>query len=154
MLQPTQTSTERPSMILFLGGTCNDSKWRDELIPKLDDLGIEYFNPVVDDWTPDCIEKENAVKARNDCVELYVITSAMTGVYSIAEAVDAAWRKKRSIFCINPIGFDHGQVRSLLAVSRLIEGIGGTVARPDNLSNTIKRFFPLNQLQKAASKNK
>jgi hypothetical protein len=33
---------------VFLGGTCNESLWRDKLI-KL--LKIEYFNPVVPDWT-------------------------------------------------------------------------------------------------------
>ena len=33
---------------VFLGGTCNDSLWREELIKKLE---IDYFNPVVDDWT-------------------------------------------------------------------------------------------------------
>jgi len=32
---------------VFLGGTCNNSKWRDVLIPR---LKIDYFNPVVDDW--------------------------------------------------------------------------------------------------------
>ncbi len=34
---------------VFLGGTCNESTWRDRLI-KL--LKINYFNPVVKDWTP------------------------------------------------------------------------------------------------------
>jgi hypothetical protein len=35
---------------VFLGGTCNESTWRTELIGMLN--GIDYFNPVVDDWTP------------------------------------------------------------------------------------------------------
>ena len=30
---------------VFLGGTCNNSTWRDELIPQ---LKIDYFNPVVE----------------------------------------------------------------------------------------------------------
>ena len=38
-------------MKVFLGGTCNNSKWRDKLIPM---LNIDYFNPVVDDWTEEC----------------------------------------------------------------------------------------------------
>ena len=42
---------------VFLGGTCNESSWREELIPM---LKCEYFNPVVKDWTPQCQEeKEN-----------------------------------------------------------------------------------------------
>lgn len=49
---------------VFLGGTCNESTWRDELIPKLEDINFDYFNPVVEDWTPECqaveiYEKEN-----------------------------------------------------------------------------------------------
>ena len=35
-------------MKVFLGGTVADSKWREYIMPKLE---IEYFNPVVDDWT-------------------------------------------------------------------------------------------------------
>jgi hypothetical protein len=31
---------------IFLGGTCNDSSWRSELKYYLDDLGIDYFDPV------------------------------------------------------------------------------------------------------------
>lgn len=30
----------------FLGGTTNNTNWRDKLIPK---LKIDYFNPVVDE---------------------------------------------------------------------------------------------------------
>ena len=41
-------------MKIFLGGTCNESTWRDELIPN---LTIDYFNPVVKDWTPDCMKE-------------------------------------------------------------------------------------------------
>lgn len=36
---------------VFLGGTCNESAWREELIQM---LNVDYFNPVVDDWTEEC----------------------------------------------------------------------------------------------------
>ena len=39
---------------VFLGGTCNESTWRDRLIEMLE---IDYFNPVVDDWTEECYEE-------------------------------------------------------------------------------------------------
>lgn len=29
----------------FLGGTCTETTRRNELMPLLDDKGIEYFNP-------------------------------------------------------------------------------------------------------------
>ena len=34
-------------MKVFLGGTCNGSNWREELIKELD---IDYFNPVIENW--------------------------------------------------------------------------------------------------------
>ena len=40
---------------VFLGGTCNESTWRDGLIEILE---IDYFNPVVDDWTEECYREE------------------------------------------------------------------------------------------------
>ena len=43
---------------VFLGGTCNESTWRNELIPLLEEKGIEYYNPVVEDWNPECQEEE------------------------------------------------------------------------------------------------
>jgi len=63
---------------VFLGGTCNKSDWRDKLIPLLD---IKFFNPVVEDWTPECQDEE--IRQREECdFCLYVITPKMTGVYS------------------------------------------------------------------------
>ena len=49
-------------MKVFLGGTCNESTWREGLIKA---LKIGYFNPVVDDWTPDCMAEE--IKQREEC---------------------------------------------------------------------------------------
>ena len=47
-------------MRIFLGGTCADTTWREEFIKEIEGSGIEYFNPVVKDWTPECqlIEEE------------------------------------------------------------------------------------------------
>ena len=44
---------------IFLGGTCNETTWRDEVIEK---LKINYFNPIVKNWTPKDIEIENNEK--------------------------------------------------------------------------------------------
>ena len=80
---------------VFLGGTCNNSTWRDELIPK---LNIDYFNPVVADWTPECQDEE--IKQRQECdICLYVITPKMVGTYSIAEvADDSNKRPEKTVF--------------------------------------------------------
>lgn len=112
-------------MKLFLGGTCNESTWRDELIPLLD---IEYFNPVVEDWTPECQKEE--LKQRQECdFVLYMITPKMTGVYSIAELVDDSnKRPEKTLFCyLKTDGnemFTEGQIRSLDAVKDMIVSNG------------------------------
>lgn len=116
---------------IFLGGTCNNSTWREKLIPM---LTIDYFNPVVDDWTPDCMAEE--IKERESCdFVLYVITPEMLGVYSIAEVTDDSnKRPEKTIFCFltepiicgeGTLYFDKGQTKSLNAVGEMINENGG-----------------------------
>lgn len=120
---------------VFLGGTCNESDWRERLIPL---LKIGYFNPVVPDWTPECMAEE--IRQRKTCdFCLYVITPRMTGVYAIAEVVDDSnKRPERTVFCvltddaIQKYGhtvfesFNEGQMRSLRAVVAMVESNGGS----------------------------
>ena len=131
---------------VFLGGTCNESTWREELIKKLE---IDYFNPVVDDWTEECYQEE--LRQREICDYcLYVITPRMTGVYSIAEVVDDSnKRPEKTIFCIlnHDLSdykmkvvdgkkvrkyvkmFDTGQLKSLDKVGVMVEENGGKYFR-------------------------
>jgi len=115
---------------VFLGGTCNDSTWRDELIPLLEDNGVTYFNPVVDDWTPECM-KEEEIQRQNCKYCLYVITPRMTGVYSIAEVVDDSnKRPDKTIFCVlgkDDVDFTDSQMKSLKRVGEMVGGNGGKV---------------------------
>lgn len=108
---------------IFLGGTCNNSTWRDELIPE---LKIDYFNPIVDNWTPDCIEIEDNEKYNKCNIHLYVITSKMTGVYSIAEIMDSLFpvRNKKVFVVIMTEGFREDQIKSLRAVTKLATSHG------------------------------
>jgi len=113
---------------VFLGGTCNNSKWRDVLISKLQ---IEYFNPVVDDW--DDAAYQNELKERKSCkYVLYVITPKMTGVYSIAEVVDDSHKQpKKTLFCVlNKDGddiFTEGQIKSLNKVKTMVKENGAHI---------------------------
>ena len=75
---------------IFLGGTCNGTQWRENLIPYLKKMGFDYFNPVVSDWTPECQEIEEIEKNEKCNVHLYVITKEMVGTYSIAEVIHSA----------------------------------------------------------------
>ena len=110
---------------IFLGGTCNGAKWRDSLVEMLDS-SLSYYNPVVDDWTPDCQVEEIKQKESECNIHFYCITSAMTGVFSIAEAIDSVHNKsKRTILHIIPEGFSAGQLKSLVAVVDLVNSRGG-----------------------------
>ncbi len=117
---------------VFLGGTCNNSTWRDELIPL---LKVEYFNPVVKDWNEEAQKLE--VEKRESCdFVLYVITPEMKGVYSIAEIVDDSnKRPDKTIFCVlekvtvgeEEIAFEDFQIKSLNQVKKMVEENGATV---------------------------
>ena len=115
-------------MKVFLGGTCAESKWREKLIPL---LKCDYFNPVVEDWTPECQENEEREKKICD-YHLYVITPKMQGVYSIAEAVNDSKNVLRTcIFCVTKEEDDRdwtkSELKSLDATAKLIERNGGVV---------------------------
>ena len=108
---------------IFLGGTCNSSTWRSE-IEKL--LTVDSFNPVVEDWTEACQAIEMDEKENKCDVHLYVITSEMTGVFSIAEVMDSVHNKsKNTILHVLPDGFTDGQLKSLKAVVNLVKLRGG-----------------------------
>ena len=114
---------------VFLGGTCAESTWREDLIQN---ITIDFFNPVVEDWTPECQEEE--FKQRKECdICLYVITCKMHGVYSIAEVIDDCnKRSMKTVFCFIEDGFDYGQVKSLDMVGKMVEDNGAVWVRDFN----------------------
>ncbi len=117
-----------PRKKVFLGGTCNESTWRDVLI-RLIEPYMNYFNPVVEDWTEECYQKEMEEKAISD-YQLYVITPKMTGVFSIAEVVDASNKiPDKTIFCVlvqdEGKTFTDGQLKSLDKVGEMVINNGG-----------------------------
>lgn len=120
--------TEKPTRV-FLGGTCGESDWRGSLTPELEKLGIEYFNPVVPDWTPECIEIENREKNELCNTHLYIITPEMKGVYSIAEMTNSVWEclSKGSGFVwigiLESDAWEEHQKKSLQATLDLINNI-------------------------------
>jgi len=113
-------------MKVFLGGTCNNSKWREELIEMLE---IDYFNPVVDDWNEEAQQQEIYERDRCD-ICLYTITPQMKGVYSIAEVVDDSnKRPRKTLFCLllnyGGESFDDSQAKSLVQVAKMVVANGG-----------------------------
>lgn len=84
----------------FLGGTCNGSKWRDYLISKVKDFN--HYNPVVEDWTPECQQEELRQRQTCDFV-LYCITPKMIGAYSVAEVVDDSNKRPEKTILFVPL---------------------------------------------------
>ena len=119
-------------MKVFLGGTCNNSTWREKLIVKLVENELSYFNPVVADWTKAAQEIEIREKERNCNVHFYHITSAMTGVYSIAEIIDSSYCEKDTVMSVDTTGFTPSQIKSLDAVGKMLIGLGGSYQKDDN----------------------
>lgn len=137
-------------MKVFLGGTCNNSTWREALIPK---LKIDFFNPVVEDWTPECIETEWKEKASSDIL-LYVITPQMTGTFSIAELIDDSNKHpERTVACFlqehNGQKFTDGQWKSLMEVAKMASDNGAIVTkRFDNLHVILNSFKVFSKYKK------
>ncbi len=110
---------------VFLGGTCNGSLWRDDVIKK---LKIHYYNPVGEEWTPAMMEEELKQRKESDFC-LYVLTPKMEGFYSVAEVIDDSnKRPEKTIFSF--INEDEGktfsdeQIKSLKQVARMINENG------------------------------
>lgn len=121
---------------IFLGGTCNNSTWRSQ-IEKL--VQVAMFNPVVDDWTEECQAIEMDEKENKCDIHLYVITSQMIGVFSIAEVIDSVHNKtKKTLLHVIPDGFDKGQLKSLQAVVNLVKLRGGIAYIDDKLNRTAR----------------
>lgn len=111
-------------MKVFLGGTCSGYKWRDDLIPM---LNCDYYNPIVKNWSEEDRLREVHERETADYV-LYVITSGMKGVYSIAEIIDDSnKRPAKTIVCVLYDNIDVQMARSLQATLNLVKSNGATV---------------------------
>lgn len=111
---------------VFLGGTCNDSTWRERLIK---DLKVPYFNPVVKDWDEEA-QKREVEQRKTAKFVLYVISPLMKGVYSIAEVVDDSNKRPEStLFCVlekdDDKEFDKSELKSLNQVKEMVKKNGG-----------------------------
>ncbi len=120
---------------VFLGGTSPSEDplygWRGELIPM---LKINYFNPIVENWTNHDLLIEN--REKNICsFLLYTITCEINGYYSIAEMVDSSNKSpEKTIFCLLKDGFSDYKLKSFDAIIDLL------------FKNGAKIFYKLNDV--------
>lgn len=121
---------------VFLGGTCAESTWRKKLISN---LNVDFFNPVVEDWTEECQEIEEAEKDVFCNVHLYVITKDMTRVFSIAEVIESVHcANKQTILNVIPDGFTEDQLKGLRPVVEMVIKHGGIAYIDDDLLRTAR----------------
>lgn len=116
---------------VFLGGTCADSTWREELLEKLDKEKVEAFNPVVPDWTEECQAIEDYHRQTDD-ICLYVITPEGEGFYSFVEVTDDSnKRPERTVLCVlleaNGKSFDKHGLKCAKKTAKLVEENGVVV---------------------------
>ncbi|QBJ02940.1 putative nucleoside 2-deoxyribosyltransferase [Pseudomonas phage Psa21] len=79
---------------VFLGGTCAGPDYRELLIPL---LKVPYFNPVMADWKPEDAAREDRAKEEASA-NVFVITPAAIGMYSVAELTELAIVSDKPLF--------------------------------------------------------
>ncbi len=132
-------------MKVFLGGTCNKSTWRNKLKPS---LGIDFFDPVVDDWDEECQQREITERSNADIL-LTVLTPKMSGTYAVAEAVEDAITNTHKallviIRCDEEDTFDDGQWRSIISVCKMCERHGAHcigAMNPDIMADYVAKLL-------------
>jgi hypothetical protein len=97
MDQQNKQSNEIEFPFVFLGGSCNPTVWRSNVaIPYLTKKHISYFNPQVENWTPEFVAIENEMKDK--CIVNYFHLDNLTnGTASIIEIAYLLGLKKTCI---------------------------------------------------------
>ena len=83
--------------VSFLGAGATQR--RGTAIPLLEANSVKFYNPQVDDWTPDLVEKEATAKAEA-AVLLFVIDSQTRSIASMIEAAELIACGRRIVLVI------------------------------------------------------
>jgi hypothetical protein len=116
---PIERSGSRP--LVFLGGTCGNSQWRETFTDELVDGGIpkaKIFNPVVADWTEECQTREDEAKRTAKFVLFNITDPEEKGnpisAYSIVEAVMGMYdNPERTLVVFDTGAFSNHALRSI-----------------------------------------
>ena len=82
--KPKQRKIEKKPV--FLGGSCNPTTWRgDIVIPMFQDRHIEFYNPQVDEWTEALVQAETKAKEQAQLL-FFVLDNQTRALASIMEA--------------------------------------------------------------------
>lgn len=106
-----------------LFGTCGKSKWRQPFMEKYRELGIDFFNPQVDDWKPE-MAVEEAKHLAEDAVVLFPITGETYASGSLAEV---------GFSILNAIKLDDRRDFVIMIEMKLDESLDNEVACKESL---------------------
>lgn len=141
---------------VFMGGTCNESTWREDFVKKFEAkrneckvYNFKFFNPVVEDWDEEAQRKEDYEKRTSD-YWIFCITPKMTGVYSIAEVMIKLFNvPRRTIFCVldedGGKKFPEFMKRSMNKIVSDIQKMGYAVYR--SLDEMVNSFINIDKLE-------
>jgi hypothetical protein len=88
---------------VFLGGSCNPTTWRrDAAIPMLEEAGVSYYNPQVEEWSEELVEIEAKAK-ESASVLLFVIGKETRALASVAEAAEYICRGRNIVMVIEDV---------------------------------------------------
>ena len=109
----------------FLGGTCDSSTWRKDLIARLHD-NVLYFDPQVPDCTPEDAAREDACKpvAR---FNVFVITGDALGTYSGWEIHEEACRAPKKLIFATIGNLPEKQFKGINKIKKELVKMGATV---------------------------
>ncbi|XP_055897070.1 uncharacterized protein LOC106065173 isoform X2 [Biomphalaria glabrata] len=99
--QPTETVEEVYD--IYLGGSCGETKWREDLaIPLLKREGVSFLNPMVTKWSEYLIPMQAA--EREKCrLLLFVIADCTRAIGAMVEAGYYIGRSCRVILCLEKL---------------------------------------------------
>eukprot|EP00002_Diphylleia_rotans_P007835 TRINITY_DN1750_c0_g1_i1.p1 TRINITY_DN1750_c0_g1~~TRINITY_DN1750_c0_g1_i1.p1 ORF type:complete len:592 (-),score=147.34 TRINITY_DN1750_c0_g1_i1:218-1993(-) len=99
-----QLKSESPDRIhVFLGGSCNPTTWRKDIVmPILEQNRVLFYNPQVDDWYPELVEIERKAK-ESAIVLLFVIDNQTRAVVSMLEVAEYMGSGRHTVLSVQSI---------------------------------------------------
>jgi hypothetical protein len=115
--------------LLFLGGTCGGSQWREELMNKLLARGVppeSFFNPVRRDWNDEARRQEEDAKAKASHLLFYLTSPVEEGnpisSFSMVEATMALYdRPLQTVVAFDTRGVSGHFLRSMTQAFKLLK---------------------------------
>ena len=97
------TPRPTPGCTVFLGGSCNPTTWRKDIaIPLLEENNVDYYNPQVEDWSPELMTTENYQK-ENAKYLLFVIDDETRAIASMIEAANYIGLGRKVVLVIKQV---------------------------------------------------